>query len=142
MDEWLVAVCTPALLRRHGRLAGPGDTGPYPLIHSSSKPWDIWLTGKDESKDIWPASGTTFDDSASVLHAAEQGQGLALARWSLAAAAIDAGVLVLAHPQALKFARSYWFVCPDGYEELPKVAAFRQWLIDAARGTRKPPSES
>ena len=27
MDEWLVAVCTPALLKRYGRLPGVGGTG-------------------------------------------------------------------------------------------------------------------
>jgi LysR family glycine cleavage system transcriptional activator len=131
-------VCTPALLERHGHLPGLGQTGRYRLVHSTSEPWDIWLTGKDEGKEVWPASGTAFDDSVSVLHAAEQGQGLALARWSLAAAAIGAGTLVLAHPQALKFASSYWFVCPSRYVEVPKVAAFRQWLVGAARQAPKP----
>jgi LysR family glycine cleavage system transcriptional activator len=138
MDEWLVAVCAPALLKRYGRLRGPGDVGDYPLVHSSSEPWDIWLTGKDEHKEIWPAGGTAFDDSVSVLHAAEQGQGLALSRWSLAASAVAAGQLVLAHPHALRFASKYYLVCPESYLELPKVAAFREWLLAAAEDSPKP----
>ena len=32
MDEWVVAVCSPKLLKRHGRLRGPGDTRDYPLL--------------------------------------------------------------------------------------------------------------
>jgi len=129
MDDWLVAVCTPELLKRHGRLRGPGDTGDYPLVHSSSEPWQIWLTGNDEDRDLWPMTGTAFDDSVAVVHAAEQGQGLALVRWSLAAHQIAEGRVVLAHPQALRFARSYYFVCPEPYLALPKVAAFREWLL-------------
>jgi LysR family glycine cleavage system transcriptional activator len=31
MDEWVVPVCTPDLLKRHGRLSGLGDTGTYLL---------------------------------------------------------------------------------------------------------------
>ena len=138
MDDWLVAVCTPELLKRHGRLSGPGDTGDYPLLHSSSEPWEIWLTGNDESKDLWPVTGTAFDDSVAVVHAAEQGQGLALVRWSLAAHQIADGHIVLAHPQALRFARSYYFVCPEPYLALPKVAAFREWLLAVAESSPKP----
>ncbi len=138
MDDWLVAVCTPELLKRHGRLRGPGDTGDYPLVHSSSEPWDIWLTGNDEDKDLWPKTGTAFDDSVAVVHAAEQGHGLALVRWSLAAHEIAEGRVVLAHPQALRFARSYYFVCPEPYLALPKVAAFREWLLAVAESSPKP----
>jgi len=142
MDEWLVAVCTPALLKRHGRLRGPGDTGDYPLLHSSSEPWDIWLTGNDEGRELWPVTGTVFDDSAAVVHAAEQGQGLALARWSLAADQIAKGQVVLAHPHGLRFARCYYFVCPESYLALPKVIAFREWLAAVAAASPKAPVEA
>jgi len=139
MDEWLVPVCAPKLLKRYGRLRGPGDTGDYPLLHSSSEPWDIWLTGNNEGQELWPVTGTVFDDSVAVVHAAEQGQGLALVRWSLAADQIAQGHVVLAHPHALRFARSYHFVCPESYLSLPKVAAFREWLLAVAESSPKPP---
>jgi LysR family glycine cleavage system transcriptional activator len=142
MDEWLVPVCTPKLFARHGRLAGPGGTGDYPLVHSWSEPWDIWLSGRDEDKEVWPvATGTAFDNSVAVVHAARQGLGLALARWSLAADDIAQGHLVLAHPHALRFSRSYYFVCPESYLTLPKVTAFRDWLVAAARASPQPPVE-
>jgi LysR family glycine cleavage system transcriptional activator len=138
MDEWLVAVCAPRLLKRYGRLTGIGATEKYPLVHSTSEPWDIWRTGSDEGTELWPLEATAFDDSVAVLLAAEQGQGLALARWSLAADAIEAGTLVLAHPHALRCARQYYIVCPEAYLKLPKVAALRAWLVEMARGTPSP----
>jgi LysR family glycine cleavage system transcriptional activator len=143
MDEWLVPVCVPALLERYGPLRGPGDTGDYPLVHSSSEPWSFWLTGDfgaDAGTDIWPDSGTVFDDSVTVLHAAEQGQGLILARWSLAAAAIASGQLAMAHEHAMPFAFSYYFVCPEAYLALAKVAKFHEWLIAEAARSPKPPA--
>lgn len=139
LDEWLVAVCTPKLLKRHGKLKGPGDVGDYPLVHSSSEPWQIWISGKDERREIWPVGGTAFDDSVAVLRAAEQGQGLALSRWSLAASALAAGTLVLAHPQALHFSRSYYFVCPESYRGMRKVADFRDWVAAEAAKAPRPP---
>jgi LysR family glycine cleavage system transcriptional activator len=140
MDEWAVPVCTPELLERHGPLSGVGDTGSYPLVHSSSEPWDIWLAGRDEDKELWPmTTGTAFDNSVAVVHAARQGLGLALARWSLAAEDLAKGHVVLAHPQALRFTRSYYFVCPESYLKIPKVAAFRKWLLGVAKASPRPP---
>jgi LysR family glycine cleavage system transcriptional activator len=142
LDEWLVPVCTPALLERHGRLRGPGDTGDYPLVHSTTEPWSFWLTGgftAGVGEDTWPDAGTAFDDSATVLRAAEQGQGLALTRWSLAAAAIGTGQLVMPYERALPFAFGYYFVCPEAYLSLAKVANLRDWLLaEAARAPRPP----
>jgi LysR family glycine cleavage system transcriptional activator len=138
MDDWVVAVCTPELLKRYGRLRGPGHTGDYPLVHSSSEPWERWLTANGEGKEMWPMTGLAFDDSVAVVHAAEQGQGLALVRWSLAAGQIAEGRVVLAHPQALRFASSYYFVCPEPYLTLPKVAAFRDWMRSVAESSPTP----
>ena len=145
LDEWLVPVCAPALFAKHGPLRGPGDTGQYPLVHSSTEPWSFWLTGEDAERvgmDIWPEVGTAFDDSVTVLHAAEQGQGLALTRWSLVAASIASGRLVMAYERALPFAFNYHFVCPESYLSLSKVAQFREWLMAEAARSPKPPDGS
>ncbi len=88
--------------------------------------------------DIWSESGTTFDDSVTVLEAAEQGQGLALARWSLATPSLASGQLVLAHPRAVPFPRSYYFVCPESYRTLSKVATFLEWLSATSASFPKP----
>jgi LysR family glycine cleavage system transcriptional activator len=141
LDEWLVPVCAPELRKRHGPLRDPGSTGDYPLLHSSTEPWSFWLeqrSGPNVGEDIWPAVGTAFDDSATVLHAAEQGQGLALTRWSLAAASIASGRLVMPYDRALPFAFSYYFVCPEAYLSLAKVAKFREWLMAEAARSPKP----
>jgi len=143
MDEWLVPVCSPALFERHGALRA-GDTGDYPLIHSSSEPWILWKEAPDDDTllepvgDVWSPTGITYDDSVTVLDAAEHGQGLALARWSLAAPSVASGQLVRPHPRALLFARTYHFVCPESYRTLSKVVAFREWLAAASARFAKP----
>ena len=141
LDEWLVPVCAPTLHKRYGPLRDSSSTGEYPLLHSSTEPWSFWLeqsSAGNVGENIWPDVGTAFDDSATVLHAAEQGQGLALTRWSLAAASIASGRLVMPCDRALPFAFSYYFVCPEAYLSLAKVAKFREWLMAEAARSPKP----
>jgi LysR family transcriptional regulator, glycine cleavage system transcriptional activator len=44
-------------------------------------------------------------------------------------------------PVALPLAKSYWIVCPKATADLPKLVAFRDWLLaqarDDARALRK-----
>ena len=42
-DEYLVPLCSPQLVARHGLLDGPGSLAGYPLLHSSTEPWEMWI---------------------------------------------------------------------------------------------------
>ncbi|MEP7246519.1 MAG: transcriptional regulator GcvA [Gammaproteobacteria bacterium] len=128
LDEWLVPVCTRAVLTRHGPIRTRDDLKRVPLLHSKSEPWKVW-PDITLSSDEWAPRGATFDDSVSVVRAAEAGHGFALARWSLAAQDISNQRLVIASPVIIPAPRSYYFVCPPSYISLDKIAAFRDWLV-------------
>ena len=132
IDEWLVPVCKPSLLKKHGMVTGAEDLKRYRLMHSTSEPWSTWLFN-DNDVERWPASGAAFDDSVAVIRATAAGQGLALARWSLVAEEVHEGRLAIASPRALKFFRSYYFICPPALLRLDKVEAFRRWILELAR---------
>ena len=134
IDEWLVPVCTPPLLERHGSIAGARDLARYKLLHSTYEPWTAWLLegGPDE---VWPSSGAAFDDAVAIVRAAEAGQGLAFARWSMVADVVGLGHLAVAG-HAIHSAHGYYFVCPPAHLALDKVARFREWLV--AEGARFP----
>ena len=83
MDEWLVAVCHPALLAKLGPVNDPADLKRYRLLHSSTEPWSSWLLGMPPEGVMPPV--ISIDDSAAIVRAAEAGDDLALARWSLVA---------------------------------------------------------
>ena len=70
--------------------------------------------------------------------AAEQGEGIALTRWSLVARDIRAGRLVRAVDTVVKADWSHWFVAPPHYFELPKVTVFRDWLLGQCRDFQPP----
>jgi LysR family glycine cleavage system transcriptional activator len=135
MDEWLVPVCRPALLAKHGPVNGHADLTRYRLLHSSSEPWSMWLLDAPHN-DV--TSRISIDDSTAIVRAAEAGGGLALARWSLVADEITSGRLALAGRHAAHYPLAYHFVCPVKHREMPKVAAFHGWLRSEAAKHRPP----
>ena len=136
-DEWLVPVCTPALLQRHGPIAEARDLKRYRLLHSTYEPWTAWLLegGPDE---VWPSSGAAFDDAIAIVRAAQAGQGLALSRWSLVADEVAMARLAVAG-RPVRSGHAYHFVCPPAHLALEKVAAFREWLAAACARFPLPP---
>jgi LysR family glycine cleavage system transcriptional activator len=137
LDEWLVVVCAPALLARHGPVRSAADLRPYRLVHSTSEPWSSWLLDHDDQRDLGRTA--LFDDSVTVIRAAEAGQGLALARWSLVEAELRLGRLALASERVVQSELSYYFACLPEYWNVEKVQLLRQWLAAQARSFPRPP---
>jgi LysR family transcriptional regulator, glycine cleavage system transcriptional activator len=136
LGEWFLPVCSRALLERHGPLRTPADLKRYALLRSSDETWSLWRHPEAESD--WRERGTAFDDSLTVLAAAEQGQGLALTRWSLAAQDLANGRIVRASSEVVICPRVYYFVCPHSYLALPKVQRLLQWLREVAAAFPRP----
>lgn len=73
-----------------------------------------------------------------IIDAAVDGQGVALARTTLAAWDLINGRLVRPFATALRLSKSYWIICPKATSMLPKIAAFRDWLLsEAANDVRR-----
>jgi LysR family glycine cleavage system transcriptional activator len=141
IDEWLVPVCSPALLRKHGPLRGRDDIARYPLVHSTSEPWTAWLLASQvlDEDTTSPFTGARIDDSAACVRFALQGSGLALARWSLAGDDITAGRLVCASAEPLKNFRSYYLVHSKHGQKHPGFKTFRDWLVAELEEFPRPP---
>ncbi len=140
-QEELTPVCSPALLRGRGALRSLADLGRQTLLHLDSRTdWGKWLeaTGASEAGS---ERGPVFNQASMVIDAAVDGQGVALARTALAAADLIAGRLVRPFAFALQVPYAYWIVCPNPNADLPKIKAFRDWLLsEAAEDTRRLPS--
>lgn len=136
MDEWFVPVCTRELLAKYGPLRDAADLQRFPLLHSSDEEWALWV--HPGSAGGWQERGTAFDDSLTVLAGAEQGIGLALTRWSLAAQDLASGRIVRASERIVPCPRSYYFVCPEMYVTMPKVQQFLGWLREVASAFPQP----
>jgi LysR family glycine cleavage system transcriptional activator len=142
LDDWVVPVCTPQLLEKHGPVSSHSDLRRYRLLHEESEAWSAWLGGATDESAFFAEErrGATFDDAVSVVRAAGAGHGLALTRWSLAAQEIECGRLAIASRTIIRMASAYFFVCPKSYLGIDKIAAFRSWIVEEARRAPRPPT--
>ena len=138
MDDWLVPVATPVLIRKYGKVPCTKDLSAFPLLYSSDEPWSAFVS--DETAKSARTKPAMLDDSASVISAAIEGLGFAVARWSLVERDVAAGRLAIACDVVRQFRYSYFFICPESYAAMPKVVRFRDWLrTEAARHPLPPP---
>ncbi len=137
LDEWLVPVAHPELIKQYGVLERSTDLNKLPLLDSDDEPWRVWR--QQEAQRAWQSRAPTIADSAGLLAAAEEGLGYALAQWTLVARSLQKGTLKIAGTEILPYGSAYYFVCPKPYLAIPKVVKFRDWLLTAAREFPPPP---
>jgi LysR family glycine cleavage system transcriptional activator len=138
LDEYLVAVASPAVLARYGAIPDAGGLTRLPLLHGTEIDWNSWCAGDVDC--LTRLRGAFLDDSAALLSATVEGLGFGILRWTLAAGELQAGRIVLASKQVLPYRFAYYFVCPEPYMTLPKVTALRDWLVGQAREFPPPPA--
>jgi LysR family glycine cleavage system transcriptional activator len=136
MDDWILPVCSPRMVREIGPIDTVQELQQHDLLFVESEIWDAWfrVLGESGRDSHWPL----LNDSLSILMAAEQGQGIALSRWSLVARDIAAGRLVRPIDEVVQTDWSYYFVAPPHYYDLPKVAAFRDWIVGHCEEFERP----
>lgn len=139
MDEEVYPVCSPRLLRRRGRLRKPHDLARETLIHDLSMDshtgfpdWETWLQ-KAGVAGVSTKRGMQINNSAAVLQAAIDGHGVALARSVMAHDDLAAGRLVRLFPDIdCSSALAYYVVYRPECAHLPRLVAFRDWLVGEA----------
>ncbi len=135
--ETLFAVCSPALLRKKSNELRPADVLDFPLLHlDDHSGWKRWL----EAADVKPPKtlqGVVLNRASMVIDAAINGQGIGLARSTLAAWDLINKRLIAPFPVSLPLTTAYWIVAPRATAELPKIATFRCWLLSEAAADAK-----
>lgn len=132
-------VYSPKLVRDGERLDRPEDLRGYTLLHDDTvyfdeeRPdWAVWL--KEAGVDgIDAARGPHFSHSALAIEAAADGLGVALTLAKLAASELESGRLIAPFKLSLPSKFSYYLVREEGESERPRIAAFREWLLEELR---------
>ena len=136
MTEVVFVVCSPKLLVGEHPLRKPEDLRHHTLLHDDlPEDWSTWLEAAGVS--VKAKRVLAFNHSEMVLQAAMDGLGIALGRSVLVADDLAAGRLIKPFDLQLPAQSAYYFVCPDGAADRPKVRAFRQWLADEVARDRR-----
>jgi LysR family glycine cleavage system transcriptional activator len=127
--ETLVPVCSPELRAGPHPLLRPEELRHHVLLHDDDHAgWELWLRLAGVSG-VAARRGPVFTDSALVVQAAAEGQGVALARRVLAAGDLAAGRLIQPFDVSIPHDLAYYLVCPEATADQPKIVAFRGWLL-------------
>lgn len=139
LHDALTPLAAPALLARHAPLRAPADLLALPLLRTPLQPWAPWLRAAGLGDEPEPEEGPRFVDLGLTLAAALAGQGVALARLSLAQHELAEGRLVQPFALTVPAERAYGLVI---HRPGAAASAFETWLRAHCRslGTAEKPS--
>ncbi len=135
IDEGITPMMRPDLAERYPT---PQSLQDAPLLHDASldfmQPaanWPVWFRacGIDSA----PSPAARFSQADHALDATLAGSGIVLSRTSLAQRLLASGQLVAPFEIALTTQARFRFICVQGTEKRPQIAAFREWLFREIR---------
>jgi LysR family glycine cleavage system transcriptional activator len=128
----------PEAAYRGNGLKEPSDVLKWPLLRLDEHgAWERWFTlaGVAAPETL---QGPVLNRASMVIDAAIDGQGIALARTTLAAWDLISGRIVRPFDVSWRLATTYWIVCPKATAKVTKIRRFRDWLLaEAADDTRR-----
>ncbi|MDO3546788.1 transcriptional regulator GcvA [Ralstonia pseudosolanacearum] len=128
LDDVFFPICSPTF--NGGRLPRmPAEMAGMTLLRSEGEQWKPWFDAAGVEGFPEPRAGLMFQDSSLLLQAAAAGQGIALIRPTLAFNDLMAGRVVRLFDVTIPCPWNYYFVCPHGALQTPKMQAFRAWLL-------------
>jgi LysR family glycine cleavage system transcriptional activator len=144
MRDEVFPVCSPDYLAANPPLRVPQDIAGHQLLHDATSDagmprasdWQFWLDGVGvDGIDL--RRGLRFNSGDMVIQAALMGQGIGVARTSLAAQDLKAGLLVRPFSQKVVSSYAYYVTCPEENLNRPRVTAFIRWLKKEVAATLK-----
>lgn len=129
LDDRVLPVASPALIHRLPPLRQPADLAHAPLLRSPLEPWTPWFRAAGLA---WPepTSGPRLVDLGMTMEAAVSGQGVALARPTLARHWLATGTLRPLFPLSVPASNPYYLV-----QHRAEAASdeFTTWLLGVCR---------
>lgn len=127
-------VCSPRLLVDGPPLATPRDLAGHTLLYAEprAEDWAQWFASVGLAR-FEPARRLTFEATNFALEAALQGAGVAIAGKPFVAQDLALGNLIMPFDHTIRQPDAYYLACPEAWADSPKLAAFRDWLVEEAR---------
>lgn len=129
-QEELIVVASPSLVQGKQLPLLAEDIACLPLLHDAfNVGWGNWAEQIELKPDQNKSERIKYVDSAVLLEAAIDGQGVALARRLLAERDLKSGRLVRLDASSVPLNRGLYFVCRPGDQERVNIRVFKKWLL-------------
>ena len=123
-------MCSPDLLARSPPLHSPADLLRLPLLTPGDIWWRQWFAQAGVViDDLETRPAIRLDSQHIEGRAALAGQGVGMLTPILWADELRSGQLVQPFPLLGDDGRAYWLVYPEGRHRVPKIRAWREWLL-------------
>lgn len=127
-----IVVCSPSLLKKGRKLDRPADLNNFSLLHDDTyESWERWLSAAG-IKGVNPRRGVICGDRNSMLQAALEGQGVAIASGVFVANELASGRLVQVFSDAVRSEFAIYAVCVPRRLNDPLVSGALEWLAAEA----------
>lgn len=128
--EELIVVASSSLVGKANLPMSAKDVTSLPLLHDAFNiGWQSWAEQEGLGSDQVNSQNVKYVDSAVLLEAAIDGQGVALARHLLAARDLESGRLVRLDESTVPLDRGLYFVYRPGDQNRVTVRLFKKWLM-------------
>lgn len=129
--ETFSPMLSPALADSIGGVREPADLLRLPIIGSSDNWWKLWfaLAGVDATEELASRPRSQFGSQAYEGRAAVAGRGVGILTPAMFSQELAAGTLVQPFDILGQDDHSYWLVHESGRRNVPKIRAFREWLL-------------
>lgn len=126
-------MASPAFLAAHPPIREPADLLGLPRVSPDESWWRLWFESVFDDAVVAPQPGIDFQSQVHIGNAALAGHGLAVLSPPMWLSAIAEGRLVQVLPHMVYYRNSFWLVYPEAKRNLPKIRAFRDWLLAEMR---------
>jgi DNA-binding transcriptional LysR family regulator len=140
-SEQLFPVCSLKLVSGRNRIARASDLLKFPLLRlDDSKTWSRWVDAAGVTDPV--PNGPVLNRASMLIDAAVDGQGVALARTTLAAWDLINGRLVKANRCLIEIAQDVLDRLPEGYVYAPQNHNVPRVATGGGGRRRAPPENS
>jgi len=132
LSEPVFPVASPSYVQKAGPFGTPASLVSANLLRSPLEPWRPWLAaaGLDRPE---PSGGVQYNDVGLLMEGAIAGHGVALARRTIVAHWLAAGLLQEVVPLSAESPHAYWLLLHPADLARPEVRVFADWLRTAVQ---------
>jgi LysR family glycine cleavage system transcriptional activator len=133
LDVRFTPMLSPGLAETIGGVREPADILKLPLIDAGDPWWVVWLSAHGLPLEVLQRqTAPSLDTQALDANAAMAGLGVALLTPAYYRQELRDGRLIQPFERVIDEGTGFWLAYPEGRRNVPKIKAFRDWIIAEA----------